>query len=100
MSGLIAVIRRGVSSIRKTGSAALTGDVTLSAGSNVTLTQTGNDISIASTGGVGGGDLVTTNQTLTGNLTVATGTNAITFGHLNSGGFDILVEGTGRLFIA
>lgn len=40
-----------VSSLSKTGSAKLIGDVTLSQGSNVTLTQTGQDISIASTGG-------------------------------------------------
>lgn len=47
------VIPRNVKSIKKTGSAALTGDVTLSQGTNVTLTQSGNDISIASTGGTG-----------------------------------------------
>lgn len=45
----------GVASIAKTGSTALTGAVTLTAGSNVTLTQSGNDITIASTGGGGGG---------------------------------------------
>lgn len=45
-----------VNSIAKSGSSALVGAVTLSQGSNVTLTQTGNDISIASSGGGGGGD--------------------------------------------
>lgn len=44
----------GVSSISNSGDPQLTGDVTLSAGANVTLTQTGNDISIASSGGGGG----------------------------------------------
>lgn len=45
----------GVSTLAKNGSTGLTGDVTLTGGSNVTLTQSGNDISIASTGGGGGG---------------------------------------------
>lgn len=40
----------GVSSISKSGDPLLTGDVTLSAGSNITLTQTGQDIQIASSG--------------------------------------------------
>lgn len=44
----------GVSSIAKEGSTALTGSVTLSEGSNVTLTQVGNDIEISSSGGGGG----------------------------------------------
>ncbi len=44
----------GVSSINKTGSTALTGAVTLTGGTNVTLTQSGQDISIAASGGGGG----------------------------------------------
>lgn len=44
----------GVSSLSAQGDPKLTGDVTLSAGSNVTLTQTGQDIQIASIGGGGG----------------------------------------------
>lgn len=48
------VYKRDVSSLSKSGSAKLKGDVTLSEGSNVTLTQSGNDISIASTGSGGG----------------------------------------------
>ena len=44
----------GVSSISESGQAQLTGDVTLSEGSNITLTQVGNDIAIASSGGAGG----------------------------------------------
>lgn len=45
------IIRKGVKSVSKSGDSELTGDVTLSEGSNVTLTQSGNDISIAATGG-------------------------------------------------
>ena len=45
----------GVSSNAKSGETGLTGDVTLSAGDNVTLTQSGNDIEIAASGGGGGG---------------------------------------------
>jgi hypothetical protein len=41
----------GVSSISKAGETELTGDVTLSEGTNITLTQVGNDIEISSTGG-------------------------------------------------
>ena len=44
----------GVDSLAKNGDTQLTGDVTLSAGSNVTLTQTGQDIEIAASGGGGG----------------------------------------------
>lgn len=41
----------GVASISKSGSSKLKGNVTFSEGSNITLTQVGNDISIASSGG-------------------------------------------------
>lgn len=44
-----------VASIAKSGSTALTGAVTLSQGTGVTLTQVGNDISIASSGSSSGG---------------------------------------------
>lgn len=58
-------ITSAVTSIKKTGSTSLTGNVTLSEGSNITLTQTGNDISIASTSG--GGDMVLASvQSVTG----------------------------------
>lgn len=40
-------VHQGVHSVAKNGSAALYGDVTFSEGTNVTLTQVGNDISIA-----------------------------------------------------
>ena len=45
----------GVTSINKTGSTPLTGAVTLTQGTNITLTQSGNDITICGTGGGGGG---------------------------------------------
>lgn len=45
------VISPEVSSINKSGSPKLSGGITLSEGSNITLTQSGQDISIASTGG-------------------------------------------------
>ncbi len=43
--------KNGITTIKKTGSTALTGDLTLTGGSNVTITQAGNDLSIAATGG-------------------------------------------------
>lgn len=43
----------GVRSVAKSGSAKLKGDVTLSEGSNVTLTQSGNNIEIAASGSGG-----------------------------------------------
>ena len=47
--------RRNVHSVAKSGSTPLSGDVTLTGGTNVTLTQSGNDISIAAAGGGGTG---------------------------------------------
>lgn len=44
-------VSAGVSSIAKQGDTPLTGAVTLSEGSNITLTQVGNDIEIAASGG-------------------------------------------------
>jgi hypothetical protein len=41
-------VHRGVQSIAKSGSAEITGDATLSAGAGITLTQSSNDIQIAS----------------------------------------------------
>ena len=45
-----------VSSVAKNGSTGITGNVTLSEGTNITLTQTGNNIEVNSTGGVGAFD--------------------------------------------
>jgi len=47
-------VHQGVHSAAVSGQPALAGDVTLSAGANVTLTQSGQDIQIASTGGTVG----------------------------------------------
>lgn len=41
----------GVATVAKSGSAGITGNVTLSQGTGVTLTQSGNDISVAASGG-------------------------------------------------
>ena len=83
------------------GGSTLTGNVSLTAGSNITLTPSGNTITIASTASGGGGGVTTTAQntwtatqyfnaglsatgaTFTGNQTVSgslTVTNGITFG--------------------
>lgn len=50
-------VHRGVASFRKAGDTLLYGAVTLTGGVGITLTQAGQDISIASTGGGGGGSL-------------------------------------------
>lgn len=44
-------VSAGVTSVSKSGSPHLIGDVTLSEGANITLTQVGNNIAIASSGG-------------------------------------------------
>lgn len=54
-SGQVVQNGAGVSSVAKYGAAKLQGDVTFSAGSNVTLTQTGQNIAISVAGGGGGG---------------------------------------------
>lgn len=51
-------VHKGTRSVSKNGSAQLFGDVTFSEGLNITLTQSGNDIAIASTGGTGGAVIV------------------------------------------
>jgi hypothetical protein len=52
------VNRRNVNSLSKDGSTPLKGDVTISEGTGITLTQSGQDIEIASTGGGGTVDTV------------------------------------------
>lgn len=48
-------VHKGVRSFGPSGGTALFGDVTISAGTNITLTPTGNNIEIAATGASGGG---------------------------------------------
>ena len=56
LSGFVYVGNRGgAASVAKAGDSKIVGDVTLSEGTNVTLTQVGNDIEIAASGGGGGG---------------------------------------------
>lgn len=55
-----------VTSVAKTGSTKLNGDVTLTGGTNVTLTQSGQDISIAASGGGGGSGFTTVGDATTG----------------------------------
>jgi hypothetical protein len=70
----------GVDSLAKSGDTQLTGDVTLSQGSNITLTQSGNDIAIAASGGSG---LVQLFDSTLGsdNATIDTGAGGIAAGH-------------------
>lgn len=62
------IIRKGVKSIAKEGSTPLKDDVTLSEGTGVTITQSGQDIEIAASGG-GSGD-VTAAANITDNTIV------------------------------
>ncbi len=66
-----------INSIAKSGSTALTGAVTLTGGTNITLTQSGQDISFAATGG-GGGAFVSTDAIwdVKGDVVAATGADA------------------------
>lgn len=77
------VTKRDVTSLSKEGEAKLKGDVTLSEGTGVTITQSGQDIEIAAVGGEGGamddfnldGDSGTPETIADGNtLTIAGGT--------------------------
>lgn len=59
--GILEILLQRVGSLAKSGSAKLVGDVTLSEGSNVMITQVGQDIEIAATGGGGPPAAVTWN---------------------------------------
>jgi hypothetical protein len=66
------VIRQGVRHLSKSGSTGLIGDVTLSAGSNIILTQIGQNITItASSSGGGGTDFPYTSYTSDATITNA-----------------------------
>jgi hypothetical protein len=69
---------------------ALTGNVTLAAGSNVTLTPAGNTVTIAATGGPGGAlPSGTANQTLYNNGSAWTASSALT-----NDGTNVAISGT------
>ncbi len=77
---------KGVSSIAKNGSAQLFGDVTLTGGSNITLTQAGNDISIAASGAGTVTDVsVVSANGFAGSVATSTTTPAITISTSVSG---------------
>lgn len=66
-------LKSGVRTIKKTGSAALRGDVTLSAGLNITLNQVGQDIELVAAAGGTPADTVTDERTF--GLATAVGTS-------------------------
>ncbi len=68
-----------VTSIAKSGSSAITGAATVSAGANISLTQVGSDISIAASSGGGGGSGFVATDVIwdtKGDLAAATGADA------------------------
>lgn len=67
------VNKRGVGSLAKSGGTKLKGDVTLSEGTGVTITPSGNDLQIAATGG-GTGDVVGPASATDGAVAVYDGT--------------------------
>lgn len=69
---------KGVASFAINAGTSLYGDVTISAGSNITLTQVGNDIAIASTGGGGGSGTVTSVSVVSANGLAGTVANPTT----------------------
>lgn len=77
-----AAITEAVLSLAKSGDSGLTGHVTLSEGSNVTLTQSGQDIEIAAASGGGGGATV---------VDYTTGTGTVSITHTTSGTADTIV---------
>ena len=70
------------------------------AGAGASVAVAAGVATITVPGGGSTGDLAITQQTLLSNLSVATSTNAITFGHLNLGTFTLTLLGTARLFVA
>jgi hypothetical protein len=86
----------GVTSISKTGSPALIGNVTLSQGSNVTLTQVGQDISIAASGSSGTGTVTSVGLLGTANQIAVAGATPITA----SGTFTLSIPANAQLSVA
>ncbi len=82
-----------VTSIQKTGSSGITGSVTLSEGTNITLTQSGSDISIAAASQAGSGVTQiskTGSAAITGSVTLSQGTGIT----LTQSGHDISIAAT------
>lgn len=90
-------VHRGVSSVSKSGSSQLFGDVTLSAGSNVTLTQVGNDISISSSGGGGGGLSDNAPQAVGSTASAGVGTLASRDDHVHVGVHSLSKSGSAQI---
>jgi hypothetical protein len=90
-------VHRGVSSVAKNGASQLFGDVTLSAGANVTLTQVGNDISISSSGGGGSGLSGATPQSVGGTASAGVGTLASRDDHVHAGLHSISKSGSAQI---
>lgn len=93
------VTKRDVSSLSKSGSAKLKGDITVSEGSNVTLTQDGQDIEIAATGAAGApSDATYITQTANGGLSAEQALAALATGIVKNttttGVLSIAAEGT------
>lgn len=79
----------GVKTFSKSGATKLKGNVTLSQGTNVTLTQTGNDISIAASGG---GVATDTIWDAKGDLVAATGADTATKLTLGTDGYVLTAD--------
>lgn len=93
------VTKRNVNSLAKSGSAKLKGDVTLTEGSNVTLTQSGNNIEVAATGSGGAPtDATYIVQTANGSLSAEQALGALATGIVKNttttGVLSIAAQGT------
>lgn len=78
LSAYAGVIRQGVRHISESGDIPLVGDVTLSEGSNITLTQVGQNIAISATaGGAASSGFEPETFTLDGGVTFVTDINGI-----------------------
>ena len=68
----MSVVTRDVKSLSKSGDTKLKGDVTLSAGTNVSLTQSGQNIEIAATGGGAGSDTTAIHDNIASEISAIT----------------------------
>lgn len=93
-------VHKGLHSVAKSGSAQIFGDATLTAGTNITLTQAGQDISIAVSGGGGGVSLGTNAGTdVSGSAgIVGVSANAIRDDHTHRGVVSVNKSGAATLY--